>query len=244
MSGTDPSLLAERTAGTRPCGEVTLRDFDQGIIETLGGVVINGQYYINIDGVMPPAGEPGLPVHFMYPEDTFANLLFPCFVVNRDDISSATMRLHPGMDQYRAPAPTAQPVQVQTPWGVRDYYDRTIQQAQATPYDITYTVNMYNTKRGGYGGKKAVNAMLDYVLRRCPIYGQVFVKDSLGDVRSYEMFQEGISGVDDVAGVAERYTQFAVTFRVEAEYDLNPVREARTVTSRTLRTTIKKGVGK
>lgn len=235
MAAADSSLYAQRLAGQRPCGEVTLRDFDQGMVETLGGVVLNGQYYIQIDGIMPPAGEPGLPVHFMYPEDLFADLRFPCFVVNRDDISSATMRLHPGLDQYRAPAPTAQQVQIQTPFGVRNYYDRTVQMAQAVPYDITYSINIYNTKRGGYGGKKAVNAMLDYVLRKCPIYGQMFVKDSVGDTRSYEMFQEGISSLDDVAGVAERYTQFAVTFRVEAEYDLNPVREAQTVRSRDFR---------
>lgn len=241
MADASSSLEELQARGLRPNGEVTLRDFDQGIIETLGGKVVNGQYYITIDGVQPQQGDPGIAVHFMYPEDLFANLIFPCFIVNRDDISSATMRLHPGMDQYRAPAPASQPVVVQMPNGPAHYWDRVIEQAQATPYDITYSVNIYNTKRGGYGGKKAVNAMLDYVLRKCPIYGQVFVRDSLGQLRSYEMFQEGITSMDDAYGVAERYTQFAVTFRVEAEYDLSPVREARTVTTHPTQTfTVKK----
>lgn len=234
MTNADPTLVARRVAGSRPNGTVTLRDFDQGIVETLGGRVVNSQYYITIDGVTPPAGEPGIPVHFFFPEDQFANFRYPCFVVSRDDISIASTRLHPFLQQYRAPAQTALPVQVSTPTGVKSYYDRTAQRDQATPYDITYTVNMYNTLRGGSGGKRAANAMLDYVLRVCPIYGQVFVRDSLGDIRSYELFNEGIAALDDNAGISERTIMFAVTLRVEAEYDLLPEIEKKTVTQHPL----------
>lgn len=229
MTIADPSVIAARAAGSQPCGQVTLRDFDQGIVETLGAKVIDGQYYITIDGVAPPPGEPGIPVHFFFPEDLFTNNRFPVFLVTRDDISISNNRLHPFMGQYRAPSPTGLPVSVQTPTGMRSYYTRTTQQEQATPYDITYTINIYSSLRGGFGGRRAANQMLDHVLRLWPIYGQVFVTDSLGDVRSYEAFNEGIVSLDDTAGISERIIQFAVTVRVEAEYDLAPVVERPTV---------------
>lgn len=232
MANEAPSVLLERTTGTRPNGEVTLRDFDRGIVETLGATVVDDAYYVNVDGVTPPPGQPGIPVIFMNPEDYFANFRYPSFVVTRDDISISTTRLHPFQQQYRAPAPTAQPVVVQTPTGPRTYYNRVIQREQATPYDITYTVNIYNSLRGGTGGRYAANAMLTHVLQVCPVYGQVFVRDSLNNVRTYELFNEGISNLDDTAGVSERTIQFAVTLRVEAEYDLLPVTSAPTVQSR------------
>ena len=224
-------LLAQRVAGTRPTGTVSLRSFDQGIVETLGATVIGNRYYVQIAGVEPPPGDPGIAVHFMFPEDLYANFRYPAFVVTRDDISISFGRLHPGLQQFRAPAPDALPVKVQTPSGERSYFDRTIQRAQARPYDITYTVNMYSSLRGGAGGKKAANEMLDHVLRIFPDYSQVFVTDSLGDTRTYEAFNEGITSLDDVAGVSERIIQYAVTIRVEAEYDLSPDETARTVTS-------------
>jgi len=228
----DPTVRADRELGTRPNGTVTLRDFDQGIVESLGGRIVNDQYYVTVEGVIPPAGEPGIPVHFMYPEDLFANFRYPCFVVSRDDISISQTRLHPYMQQYRAPSRSSLPVSVTLPQNnVRNYYDRTVQREQATPYDITYTINIYNSLRGGSGGKKAANAMLDFVLRWCPIYGQVYVKDSLGDIRSYELFNEGIANIDDNYGVSERVILFAVTLRVEAEYDLADELESKTVTS-------------
>lgn len=227
----DSTALAARITGTRPNGTVTLRDFDKGMVESMGGRVVNDQYYITIDGIQPPAGEPGIPVHFMYPEDQFASFRYPCFVISRDDISASQQRLHPFAQQYRAPAADAVPSVVTTPDGALEYYDRTVQRDQATPYDITYTVNIYNTLRGGYGGKTAANRMLDYVLRWCPIYGQMFLYDSVGDLRSYEVFQEGIANLDDNMGVSERVIMFAVTLRVEAEYDLADELASRTVTA-------------
>jgi hypothetical protein len=232
VAGADPTVERERISGTRPNGTVTLRDFDQGFVETLGGQVINNQYYVTIEGVTPPSGEPGIPVHFFFGEDLFTNLRYPCFLVLRDDVAISHMRLHPFMQQYRAPAKTALPVTVPVgPNRTGSYFDRTVQREQATPYDITYTLQIYNTLRGGHGGRRAANAMLDHVLRLWPVYGQVFVKDSTGDLRSYEAFNEGMVNLDDNFGISERVIMFAVTIRVEAEYDLLPELESRTVTS-------------
>lgn len=222
--------LQQPFSGERPNGTVTLRSFDQGIVESLGARVNGDKYYVTVDGVELAPGEPGIPVHFMYPEDMYANFRYPAFVISRDDISISFQRIHPFQAQYRAPAKTALPVKVQTPSGERSGFDRMSSRLDATPYDITYTINIYQSLRGGYGGRKAANMMLDHVLRIFPAYGQVFVPDSLGAYRSYEAFNEGIANLDDVAGVSERLIQFAVTVRVEAEYDLADETTSRTVT--------------
>lgn len=223
-------LLLAQAQGERPNGIVTLRSFDQGLVETLGAQVANDRYYVNIEGLEPPAGEPGIPVNFMYPEDYYATFKYPSFVITRDDISISFGRIHPFQQQYRAPARNSLPVTVAFPEGDRSGFDRMAMRDQARPYDITYTINIYSSLRGGFGGRKAANLMLDHVLRIFPDYGQVWVPDSLGTYRSYEAFNEGIANLDDLAGVSERLIQFAVTVRVEAEYDLANETNSRTVT--------------
>jgi hypothetical protein len=226
---TDPSVLLEQVTGALPNGDVDLRSFDQGFIESMGGRVNGSHFYITIDGVEPPPGDPGIPVYFMYPEDFYANFRYPAFVVTRDDISVSQQRLHPFTQKYRAPAKTATFVTAQTQNGPRTQADRMAMQEAATPYDLTYTVNIYNSLRGG-PGRSAANRMLTHILKIWPVYGQVWVTDSLGVPRSYEAFNEGIVNLDDVAGILERMIQFAVTIRVEAEYDLADPTISRTAT--------------
>jgi hypothetical protein len=226
---TDPTVLQEQAMGARPNGSVELRSFDQGVVETLGARVIGDRYYITIEGVEPPSGDPGIPVHFNFPEDLYANFRYPAFVISRDDIALAQNRLHPGLQQYRAPAKTALYVPGLTATGVQVRPDRMEMRDQATPYDLTYTINIYNSLRGG-SGRRAANLMLDHVLRIWPTYGQVWVPDSTGEYRSYEAFNEGIVNLDDNLGISERVIQFAVTVRVEAEYDLSNPTVSRTAT--------------
>lgn len=224
----------QQVLGERPNGTVTLRSFDQGVVETLGGRVIGDRYYVTIDGVEPPPGDPGIAVHFMYPEDLYANFRYPAFVISRDDMSISFGRIHPFNAQYHAPAKSALPVVAQGPNGTTlSGFDKMSERQDATPYDFTYTINIYNTLRGGFGGRGAANLMLDYTLRRFPPYGQVFVPDSLGYVRTYEAFNEGVTNLDDLMGVSERVIVFAVTVRVEGEYDLADETTSRTVTTHT-----------
>ena len=226
---TDSSVLLEQTLGALPNGDVDLRSFDQGFIESMGGRVNGDRFYVTVDGVEPPPGDPAIPVHFMYPEDFYANFRYPAFVITRDDVSISTQRLHPFTPKYRAPANTANYVSAQTQAGLRTRADRVVMQDSGTPYDLTYTINIYNSLRGGQG-RSAANRMLTHILKIWPVYGQVWVTDSLGEARSYEAFNEGIVNLDDVAGILERMIQFAVTIRVEAEYDLADPTITRTVT--------------
>jgi hypothetical protein len=218
---TTMSLEEQEALGHRVGGDVDLRSFDEGIVVTMGGKIINNQYYVEIDGITPPSGEPGIPVTFSVPEDLFANQRLPMFVITRDDISVATSRFHFAAQKYRAPAKTGLPVTVQTPNGPKHGYTQMVDQWAATPYDITYTINAYHTLRGGFGGKRAANKMLTHILQVFPGFTQVYVKDSHGYWRTYEAFQEGVATFDDTPNISERIIQYGVTVRVEAEYDLS-----------------------
>ena len=55
--------------------------------------------------------------------------------------------------------------------------------------------------------------------------------DSIGDVRTYEAFQESISPLDEVSEVVDRVIGFAVTLRVEGELDLLDPETKNTVTA-------------
>lgn len=223
-------------------GEVGLRNFDQGVVETLRAEVIDGNYYITDPGLFsvgPPPGQPGVPVTFAYPDDNYEHWRFPVVVVRRDDISPAMNRWHPGMGTYRGPATGAQPRSVTVPTGpmtstVMHGFDRYEQGQQATPFDFTYTLSILARYRG-FGNKQPIgqpvrgpaspavsaNRLLDYVLRIFQPYGGVFVKDSLGDIRTYESFMESVSHLDSASEVGDRMIGFAVTLRIEGELDLN-----------------------
>jgi hypothetical protein len=217
---------------------VGLRNFDEGVVETLRPEVINDNYYLT--GVpnmaSPVPGSPGIPIIFAFPEDLFERYKLPVVVIRRDDISPALSRWHPGTITYKAPAANATPVEVTLPDStVLRGYSRYETQQQAAPFDITYTISLLARHRGfGKGSSGAagpgsprnqVNRLLDYALRIYQPYSQVIVRDSLGDARSYSAFMEAISHLDEVAEVTDRVIGFALTLRVEAELDLRDPRE-------------------
>jgi hypothetical protein len=233
--------LEDRRLGHRPVGQVGLRNFDQGIVQTLRGEEVDGNYYIMDEGMFseePPPGQPGIPITFAFPDDNYEHWRFPCIVIRRDDLSPAMNRWHPGMTTSRGPAQGALPLEVTIPTGgltstVAQGFDRYEVAQQATPFDITYTISVMARYRG-YGNKQQIgkavsgtaspktqaNRLLDYVLRAYPPYGAIWVQDSLGDWRTYSAFMEATSHLDQVSEVADRMIGFAVTVRVEAELDL------------------------
>lgn len=236
--------LEERVMGIRPKGYVGLRNFDEGVVETMGATVDEERqnYFIMADKLAPmapPPGLPGIPVTFSHPEDIFERYRLPVIVVRRDDIAPALQRWHPGAEQWHAPAEGARPVSVEVgdpkfPTTLSGF-DRYETQQQAAPFDITYSITIMARHRGfgpadrkghrnpsGDGSPKTqVNQALDYVLRHYQPYTTVWVKDSLGDNRGYSAFMEAISHLDEVPEVTDRVLGFALTLRVEAELDLN-----------------------
>ena len=233
----DAAIRARQSGGLRT-GTVGLRDFDKGVVETLQAVVINNEtgqpnYWLTtLSGValkdMPdplaPPGMPGIPVTFAFPEDIYEHWRKPGVVVSRDDLSPAMQRYHPGAMQYNAPSKNARPVTVT---GIGTGYSQMETLTQATPVDLTYTINIITV-----GQRNVAGLLLDHVLRIYPPYGAVYVTDSLGDQRTYSAWMDGVSMLDELADVSERTIGFAVALRVEAEFDLTDPEIRSTVTGR------------
>lgn len=213
------AALRARTEGRDRTGIVTVRDFDQGVVETLGAVVVDGRYFIlGLSDLDPPPGMPGVPVVFSHPEEVLQTQRIPLIEVRRDDINPAMQRWHPGMGTYRTPARSALPVASPLVGDTRTFWNRVEQAQQATPFDILYTINIQARQRQYMA---AANHILAYVLKIYQPYSAVYVQDSVGDRRSYEAFLEAVAPLDNVPEVGERMIGFALSLRVEAELDIN-----------------------
>jgi hypothetical protein len=226
------SAYHERVLGLARNGSVGIRNFDQGVVETLDAFVApdpNGQpkYWLKVDP--NPWGDrakgipelPGVPVFFANPEDVNQDMKLPFVEVRRDDISAAMERWQAGAnEQYRAPAPGAQALTATLSDGtVKTSYDRMEMRRQAEPVDITYTISVKARFRGAPGQRNQVNGILAHILGKYRAYSTINVVDSIGDLRWYAAFREGVSNLDNIVEVQERILGFAVTIRVEAELD-------------------------
>jgi len=225
---TDPTLT-DREDGKSRNGEVHLSDFDRGVVETLGGVVIDSSYYLTqVPGVAAPPNKPGIPINFAFSEDTTEAYVLPSVVITRQELSPALNRFHPGKNQYRVPSPGALPVVVErggktfTGWNTMAFRPAPI------PYDIGYEI-MILAYRRGVPRRAAANALLEYVMRMYQPHTGVDVYDSLGDRRVYFATAEAPSPLDDVTSIAERVIGWNMSLRVEAELDLNGEISVKTV---------------
>jgi hypothetical protein len=247
--------LRERTEGRARTGFVNLRSFDEGVVETMGATLDEGQsdYFLHLgdvstDGidplpsshfhrgpVDPRPGLPAIPVTFSFPEEVFKKYSIPMILVRRDDVAPALERWHPGMLQYRTTGRGALPVVYQpTPnMTPQEGFDRAEQVEQAAPFDLSYTVSIVARNRGSAGIRNQANRVFDHVLRIYQPYCRVLVRDSIGDMRSYSAFMEGVSHLDEVAEVTDRVIGFAISLRIEGELDLNDPVIRKTVTRAT-----------
>lgn len=237
MTVAGDAAIRARQAGGQRTGTVGLRDFDRGVVETLKAVVINnaeGQpnYWLtelggiplaDIDMPLAPPGMPGIPITFAFPEDIYEHWRKPGIIVSRDDASPAMQRYHPGAMQYNAPAKNARPVV----YGTQTGFSSMETLSQAVPFDLIYTINIITI-----GSRNLANKLLDHVLRIYPPYAAIYVLDSVGDQRTYSAWMDGVSMLDELADVSERSIGFAVTLRVEAEFDLSDPEIRPTATGR------------
>ncbi len=237
ISPVEAQAFKDRRMGRARNGTVDLRSFDEGIVRSMNATLIDpdgtgakANYWLQVPGVPPAPGKPGVLVTFAYPEDVFEKHFLPAVVVRRDDISAAMQRWHPDGLSYLAPAKGARPITATIPGrGTVTSWDRTEAKRQLEPVDIMYTVSILARHRQGIGGGVEANAILMYILRFYQAAGPLEVLDDLGDTRTYEVFREGISMLDDLPDVAGRIIGFAITLRVEAELDLDGIQEYQTV---------------
>jgi len=235
----EPLPPAQREAAERrrwgedQTGTVGLRDFDQGIVETLGAFVQDQRYWLTVDGVDAPPGRPGVLVTFSWPEDEYKSYVVPMVLIRRDDIAQAMERWHPSKQTYVTPPREALKVKLPTDDTVfsgREGHDRMEVGFQATPFDISYTISAVAHYRGAIGQRGQVQLVFHEILKTYGHYGKVEVHDSLGDPRYYNTFMQGTSVLDEHSEIADRIIGLALSLRVEAELDLFSPAVHRTVT--------------
>lgn len=217
----DSNTTWQRTTGNAATGVVTLRDFDKGVVETMGAKIIEDSYYLTIPGVQPAPGHPGVLVTYVMPEDLFNTYTIPIVTVSRDDMSPAMNRWHPGNMQYRAPAEGAFvrfTGQRQPGFPVESVYSTYEELPQATPFDFTYTINIFAKNRDS---RAAANKILQHVMKIYQPYSRVVVTDSVGDLRSYDAMLNSMAPIDEGAEISQRMIGFTLSLIVEGELDLN-----------------------
>jgi len=229
----EKDAFLRRQQGADQVGRVTIRDFDQGIVETMGSFVEDQRYWLSIPGIDPPPGRPGVLVTFSFPESEFKSYVVPLVLIRRDDISPAMERWHPGTETYRTPPADALPVELPEDGTInagKRGHDRREVGAQAMPFDISYTISVLAHYRGAPGQRGQVHAIFHHVLKTYGPYSTVLLYDSLGDPREYHTFTESTSVLDEHSEIADRIIGLAISLRVEAELDLYEPSQFKTVT--------------
>lgn len=225
-------------------GDVFLRNFDLGMIKTLGGVLIGSQYYLPLDlvpGVLPPlftefsedsadTGEPmpGIPVIFSNAGDAVERYVIPCIRVRREDPTPALERWLSNQDKYRAPAAGAEEITVQYGSREKTGYSKYEMQPAGWPYDIPYTVTV---EANGERARTNAQIMLRHAMGIFGPYGVVTVYDDAGEERKYNVFGEGPSDLSAVADIRDRTVIYALSLRISAELDVLPKADHQAVTS-------------
>lgn len=227
--------LRDRIAGRARTGEVGIREFDEGMIYSMGAERVVTQktagfganfFLRNVPRVSQPPDHPGIPVVFGNPEDVFEEYRIPAVILKRDGITPALQRWHPGARQYRAPAEGASPVVVTNPYTgqVVEGYDAYEEMTQAVPFDISYSIRVIARNRGGRNQgnpRNQANAVFMYLAGKFQPHGAMFLRDTIGDTRTYSTVTEyGIE--DETIDVTERFIGFTLDVTVEAELDINP----------------------
>jgi len=225
-------------------GDVFLREFDMGMVRTLGCVDIGQRFYLpltKVPGVNPPlftefygdASEvgqpmPGIPLIYGNPSSAVQRYTLPCIRLRREDPSPALERWMSKHYKYRRPAPGYSPINVQYRNRTLTGYAKYESQEGSTPYDIPYTLT---AEAAGKGARTKAHILLHHCMKIFIPHGKLRVDDSLGRERKYWVFGEGPSDVSVAADIRDRIIIFALSLRVQAELDLEDPAVTQAVTS-------------
>ncbi len=232
----DPTYI-----NVEPTGDVWIRDFDKGIVETMGGEEIDSYYYLDhpkISDVRPPpfpddyqvvasrgTRMPGVPIKFTNSDDRITDFILPCIVVRRESWEEALGRWPSIHLKYRAPAPGASPVEITrgtTPEGepnVINGFDQYEQQYGGFPYDITYLISVLTQ---GLRATSDAQTLLKHVMRTYKPRGSVIkVMDSVGSERLYDAFASGPTDLKEALDIVDKQGGYSLSVKVLGQIDLN-----------------------
>lgn len=205
-------------------GEVFIRNFDEGVVTTMGGFIDFPETYgpemVKILGgnkrnyfmSVPQASELPIPVIFGNPDAVIEKQIYPSFLVMREAPVPAMGRWHSiGQKEYRIPAEGSQMEVVDGVSGYSAYEEK----SQDMPYDINYQIHVYARL------ENQSIPMLRKVMRTYKPYCMVVLKDSLGETRTYTAFQESVNDIGELIDIADRMKGYSVGIRVEGELTLS-----------------------
>lgn len=150
-----------------------------------------------------------VPVVFNNPEQIYEFKLYPSYLIRRNEISPALARWHSVKSfEYVAGVSGFEEIN-----GVSGYSTLEIK-PQAWPYDLSYSVSCYARYE-----HEAI-PMMKRILKTFPSYSKLFITDSLGQQRSYSVFNEGgVQDIGDFVDVADRVKAYNIDIRIEGELD-------------------------
>lgn len=158
-----------------------------------------------------------IPVKMKNSEDVYQPYVLPCIEFKRNDMTPAFER-QPWY-QWVGRAPSKGAKKITLPDGTEGY-DRYDNQFRATPFDITYDVNLLARRQ-----QESV-LMLNYALRRfIPPWFSFKVVDSLGDVRHYDAGELTFSDASELVDIGDRFVGWNISFTVRGEIDIHDDRE-------------------
>ncbi len=221
-------------------GTVFLREFDEGVIRTFGGVLRNvtvdgGQrqeYVVAIAGIAgPPEYDGGLPVYFVVGKSVFRPKRLPAIIIRRSDFEVAFQNGGQSWGIETSVASPGAPVaSVTLPNGrVISGPTRKTVKPPAAPYNLGYEVTV--RCRGPSAMKDAVLALRHLLGVAEPPGCTIKVIDSAGEERGYDGITQSIADISEVADALARDAGWTLAITVHGELDLIEPFEQRTVTS-------------
>ncbi len=217
-----------------PTGEVFLRNFDQGVIDSLGAtpdqsVPEDPAFVLYIPGVSDPTNR--VTVYMNNPEQIYKMKRFPLISIQREDPTLALQRWM-GVGQLEARFGVSGTGLV---IGWVSGFTQYVSKPQATPYDFTYNITCMDRY------ENQVQPILKQVLKSFPQIGKLYVKDSLGLQRTYEARSEGsLTPLKENIDAVNRIVSYTVTVRVDGEMDLTSAVTTTAVTGFDIRTRVLK----
>jgi len=190
-------------------GEVFIRNFDEGIMRTLGATLdtVNNKWVKVIPGISDPTN---IDCVFVTPEQVLSDYIYPSFVVRRQDLRVATERmLCPTLDYKEQFEEDGK------------FYNES--KLAALPFDITYLVQAIARY------ERHMLLMQKEILRRFHRWKEIIVFDTLGVKRSYDMAVEPVSNVSNLTDLSLKSSGLSLNVMVFAEIDLSDPYVAKTV---------------
>lgn len=203
-------------------GTVDLRGFDQGVVEAVGGELINfvkdgaqrEAYAVSVENLysdVPDFGDK-VPITVVFPDEVYHPHVYPCFVVRRNSLDPAFDRAPWYGWVGRKETDDAEEVYVH---GIKGYthYKR---QWRPTPFNINYDVQYFSRDRGD-----SLFMMLHTLRRLKPPSFIIKVVDSIGDIRNYDGEELSHGDNSDLADIDDRTISQMFSFYVRGELDLD-----------------------